>query len=261
MRRRGGRRATLGKAKMLARKKVDKVQNAVVAKLAKRLSKLEKVTVERKYVQSFSTFTIGGGGDIKSRSLHRYAVGAYEGMDTFTPFGTAVAQGDRVYARYMIVTVTLQIQPDSLIEGPEHNPTRYQIWLLKPRKEMDFGNDNNLFTNSLNNQNLVTLNVPGQSFVNPKAFKILKYADGILGGYVNANPGYGRAHARYTFKVPLNKFVNLQRGDSVDSQFQWPTEIQDQIFFAISSNGSSVDLEQPSCTISTLLCYDDAGDN
>lgn len=253
----------LSKARRMARKSVDKNQNKAITALSKRLKKLETATVERKYLHSYDSFSFGGLGAVKSRMIHRYALGTYRGMTTEAMFGTTGPQGDIIYARYMIVDVQVQCQNPSVV-GDEINPTAFSMWILKGRKEQDYWNSTGAFaltdTNVLNNPNIISVNAPGQSFVNPKGWKIVKSKYGTIGG-VNADAGFGIAHRRYRFKIPLNKKVSLQGAQVTDQTLEFPTEVQDWLWFAICANGSVVDGNEPHCTISTLLCYDDAGDN
>lgn len=252
----------LSVAKKIAKKPVDKVQNKAIMELTKRLKKLEHTTVERKYLTMHDAFSFGGLGQVKSRQIHRYSIGTYAGLTTAALFGTTGAQGDFVYARYMIVDVEIQCQNPNVALGDEISPTTYTMWLLKARKENDGIGDATTWsdTNGLNDPQIITNQVPGQSFVNPKGWKIVKQKTGVIGG-VNADAGFGIAHRRYRFKVPLNKKVMLQRSGDNDEIYAYPTEFQDWLWFAICANGSSADANEPHCSLSCMLCYDDAGDN
>lgn len=252
----------LSRARRTARKPVDKNQNKAIAALSKRLKKLETTTVERKYLTMHDAFSFGGAGQVKSRMIHRYALGTYDGLTTAALFGTTGPQGDFVMAKYMIVDVEIQCQNPNALIADEINPTSFTMWLLKARKESDLVivQDALQSTNSLNDNDIITQAVPGQSFVNPKGWKIVKQKIGVIGG-VNPDAGFGVAHRRYRFKIPLNKKVFLQevsRGDTVSA---YPQEIQDWMWFAICANGSVADGAEPHCSLSCMLCYDDAGDN
>lgn len=252
----------LSRARRTARKPVDKNQNKAIAALSKRLKKLETTTVERKYLTMHDAFSFGGTGQVKSRMIHRYAIGTYDGMATSALFGTTGAQGDYVFAKYMIVDVEIQCQNPNIALGDEISPTTFTMWLLKARKENDQSvvGANLQTTNALNNPEIITQAVPGQSFVNPKGWKIVKQKLGVIGG-VNAEAGFGIAHRRYRFKIPLNKRVLLQPTQTGDLSVAYPNEVQDWIWFAICANGSVVDGNEPHCSLSCMLCYDDAGDN
>jgi len=259
---RGRRRTAMSAAKKQARKPVDKSQNRAITALSRRLKKLEAVTVERKYLTMHDAFSFGGQGQVKSRMIHRYNPGTYDGLNTQTLFGTTGPQGDYVFAKYMIVDVEVQCQNPNALLGDEINPTTFTMWLLKARKESDFplNATDMLATNGLNNLNIVSQQVPGQSFVNPKGWKIVKQKTAVIGG-VNAEAGFGIAHRRYRFKVPLNKKVLLQSTTASDNLINYPMEVQDWLWFAICANGSVVDGNEPHCSLSCMLCYDDAGDN
>jgi len=256
------RRSAMSSAKKQARKPVDKSQNRAITALSRRLKKLETSTVERKYLTMHDAFSFGGLGQVKSRMIHRYNVGTYDGLNTQTLFGTTGIQGDFVYARYMIVDVEIQCQNPNVALGDEISPTTYTMWLLKARKENDAWNQQPALatTNGLNSTNIISQQVPGQSFVNPKGWKVIKQKTGVIGG-VNAEAGFGIAHRRYRFKVPLNKKVMLQVPSDPDGNLAYPIEFQDWLWFAICANGSSVDGNEPHCSLSCMLCYDDAGDN
>lgn len=251
----------LAKAKKQARKSVDKNQNKAIASLSRRLKKLETVTVERKYLTMHDAFNFGGQGQVKSRMIHRYGLGTYQGLNTSALFGTTGPQGDYVLAKYMIVDVEIQCHNPTAL-GDEISPTTYTMWILKSRKENDYVNiaSSLQFTNALNDPEIITNAVPGQSFVNPKGWKILKQKVGVIGG-VNETAGFGVAHRRYRFKIPLNKKVMLQEPNTADGLAVWPTEVQDWLWFAICANGSIADGNEPHCSLSVMLCYDDAGDN
>lgn len=252
----------LTKAKKQARKPVDKNQNKAIMDLTKRLKKLEHTTVERKYVTMHDAFNFGGSGQVKSRMIHRYNPGTYDGMTLQTLFGTTGVQGDYVFARYMIVDVEIQCQNPNAVLGDEINPTTFTMWLLKTRKENDLWTNasNMVQTNSLNNPNIITQAVPGQSFVNPKGFKIVRQKIGVIGG-VNTEAGFGIAHRRYRFKIPINKKIFLQVPTDTDNVTTYPMEVNDWLWFAICANGSVVDGNEPHCSLSCMLCFDDAGDN
>lgn len=252
----------LTKAKKQARKPVDKNQNKAILDLTKRLKKLEHTTVERKYLTMHDAFSFGGSGQVKSRMIHRYNPGTYDGMTTTPLFATTGAQGDYVYARYMIVDVEIQCQNPNIALGDEINPTTFTMWLLKARKENDMWNSAVTLssTNGLNNPNIISQQVPGQSFVNPKGWKIVRQKVGVIGG-VNTEAGFGIAHRRYRFKIPLNKKVFLQPTEATDDTASYPMEVNDWIWFAICANGSIVDGNEPHCSLSCMLCYDDAGEN
>jgi hypothetical protein len=252
----------LSRARRTARKPVDKNQNKAILALSKRLKKLETTTVERKYLTMTDAFSFGGTGQVKSRCLHRYRVGTYDGMTTSTLFGTNPPQGDYVYAKYMIVDVELQCQNPNALIADEVSPTTFSIYLLKQRKENDRGYLNGWYaTNGLNNTEIITHNAAGQCFVNPKGFKIVKTKIGVIGGISAENNGFGVAHRRYRFKIPLNKKVMLQTPGVGDDVGIYPMEEQDWLYFAISANGSVADGAEPHCSLSCLLCYDDAGEN
>lgn len=257
------RKSGLGSAKRLARKPVDKSQNKVLTSLVKRVKKLEHATVERKYIQMHDAFNFGGLGSTKSRCMHRYELGTYDGLNTSAIFGTTGPQGDKVFARYMIVDVLVQCQNPDVAIGDEISPTAFSIWMLKARKENDVGvtiGSSLWQTNALNDGEIITQNVAGQSFVNPKGWKIVKARYGMIGG-VKQQDGFGIAHRRYRFKIPINKAVTLQRSAQSDEVYRYPTEIQDWLWFAICANGSVADGNEPHCSLSAMLCYDDAGDN
>lgn len=253
----------LSSARKMARKPVDKSQNKAITSLAKRLKKLETTTVERKYLTMHDSFSFGGSGQVKSRMIHRYNPGTYDGLATSTLFGTTGVQGDYVFAKYMIVDVEIQCQNPNPLLGDEISPTSFTMWLLKTRKDNDMWTNASSMvqTNSLNNPNIITQQVPGQSFLNPKGWKIVKQKVGVLGG-VNAEAGFGIAHRRYRFKIPLNKKVLLQVPvDTSGNTTTYPMEVNDWLWFAICANGSVVDGNEPHCSLSCMLCYDDAGAN
>jgi len=251
----------LTKAKKQARKSVDKNQNKAISSLARRIKKLETTTVERKYLTMVDEFNFGGLGQVKSRQLHRYATGSYDGLTTTALFGTTGAEGDFVYARYMIIDVVVQCFNPTALEN-ENNPTTFSMFLLKARKENDLYQDavSTLATNGLNDGDIISNQAPGQSFVNPKGWKIVKQRHSMIGG-VNDTVGFGVAHRRYRMKIPLNKKVFLQRTTTGDTLTQYPQEIQDWLWFVICANGSVTDGREPHCQLSVMLCYDDSGDN
>jgi len=260
---RRSRPSPMAKAKRTARKPVDKAQNAAVAALARRLKKLEATTVERKYITMTDAFTFGGLGQVKSRQLHRYNTGTYDGMTTSALFGTTLYQGDYVYARYMMVDVEIQCQNPNVLIGDEISPTTFSIYLMKARKSNDLTSGPLTFAaeNSLNDADIISQNVAGQSFVNPKGFKVIQSKRGVLGG-VNAEAGFGIAHRRYRFKIPINKRILLQDPTTGDSNtMNHPLSVQDWLWFAICANGSSTDGNEPHCSLSCMLCYDDSGAN
>lgn len=254
----------LTKAKKQAKKPVDINQNKAIIALTNRIKKLEHTTVERKYNTSYDAFNFGGLGAVKSRMIHRYNTGTYRGMTTTQLFGTTPPNGDLVFARYMIVDVEVQAQNPNPLIGDENNPTTFTMWVLKARKEQDFWNSSGAFaltdTNGLNSGEIISQPNPGQSFVNPKGWKIVKQRRGVIGG-VNNEAGYGIAHRRYRFKIPLNKKISLQGAQTTDQVLEFPTEVQDWYWFAICANGSVSDGNEPHCSLSVMLCYDDAGDN
>lgn len=257
-RRKGG----LSAARKQARKPVDKSQNKAITALTRRVKKLETTTVERKYLTMYDAFSFGGTGQVKSRCIHRYRLGTYDGMTTAALFGTNTAQGDYVFARYMIVDVEIQCQNPNIAIADELSPTTFQIYLLKQRKENDRGYLQGWnTTNGLNNTEIITHNAAGQCFLNPKGFKIIKSKVGVIGGISPENNGFGIAHRRYRFKIPLNKKVLLQTPGVGDDVGIYPMEEQDWIYFAISANGSIADGAEPHCSLSCMLCYDDAGEN
>lgn len=261
--RRATRKATAKAAAKKTTRKVDVGQNHMIKDLTKRLKKLEHVTIERKYLTMHDAFNFGGLGAVKSRCIHRYELGTYDGCTTSALFGTTGANGDQVYARYMIVDVNVQCQNPDVAIGDEISPTNFALWILKPRKENDAGNaiGASLWqTNALNDPDIISNNVPGQSFVNPKGWKIVKQKVGMIGG-VKQSDGFGIAHRRYRFTIPINKKVNLQRAPQSDEVYRYPTEFQDWLWFAICANGSVADGNEPHCSFSAMLCYDDAGDN
>jgi hypothetical protein len=256
------RRSSLRKAKVLARKPVDRAQNAAVSALAKRIKKLEHVTVERKYLTMTDAFQFGGAGQVRSRQLHRYNTGTYDGMTTSALFGTTTYQGDMVFAKYMLVDVEIQCHNPTVLED-EISPTTFQIFLLKSRKQNDLTTGPLTWaqSDSLNDSDVISQNAAGQSFVNPKGWKVIKSRHGVIGG-VNATAGFGVAHRRYRFKIPINRRVLLQDPTAADTNtMNYPMSVQDWYWFAITANGSSLDGAEPHCSISTMLCYDDAGAN
>lgn len=254
------RRTGMSAAKKQARKPVDKSQNRAITALSRRLKKLEGTTVERKYLTMTDAFNFGGLGQVKSRQLHRYTLGTYDGLNCQPLFGTTTAQGDYVYARYMIVDVEIQCHNPTVL-GDEISPTTFNIWLLKQRNDYDgYSPITNALLNGLNNPNVISQNAAGQSFVNPKGWKIVKSKYGVIGG-VNAEAGFGVAHRRYRFKIPINKRIMLQDAVTTDGTQAFPASAQDWLYFAICANGSSVDGNEPHCSLSCILCYDDAGDN
>lgn len=257
------RASALSKAKRTAKKPVDKSQNKAIMALTKRVKKLEHTTVERKYLTLHDAFNFGGTGQVKSRCIHRYELGTYDGCTTSALFGTTGAEGDKVFARYMIVDVAVQCQNPDVAIGDEISPTSFTMWILKARKENDVGNaiGSSLWqTNALNDPEIITQNVAGQSFVNPKGWKIVKQKYGMIGG-VKQSDGFGIAHRRFRFKIPINKAVTLQRAPQGDEYYRYPTEFQDWLWFALCANGSIADGNEPHCSFSAMLCYDDSGDN
>jgi len=259
------RRSPLAKAKRMARKPVDKAQNSSIVALSRRIKKLEGSTVERRYLTMTDAFTFGGLGQVKSRQLHRYNTGTYDGMTTAALFGTTAIQGDYVYARYMIVDIEIQCQNPNVLIGDEISPTTFSLYLMKARKANDLlftsgGPADYAVENALNDPDIISQNVAGQSFVNPKGFKVIKSKRGVIGG-VNAEAGFGIAHRRYRFKIPINKRILLQPVPGADATTNYPQSVQDWLWFAVCANGSSVDGNEPHCSLSCMLCFDDAGSN
>jgi len=259
------RRSPLAKAKRMARKPVDKAQNTSIVALSRRIKKLEGSTIERHYLTMTDAFTFGGLGQVKSRQLHRYATGTYDGMTTAALFGTTAINGDYIFARYMIVDVEIQCQNPNVLIGDEISPTTFSLYLMKARKSNDLlftagGPNDYAVENALNDPDIISQNVAGQSFVNPKGFKVIKSKRGVIGG-VNADAGFGIAHRRYRFKIPINKRVLLQPTPGGDASTNYPQSVQDWLWFAICANGSSVDGTEPHCSLSCMLCYDDSGAN
>jgi len=259
------RKATAKAAAKKTTRKVDVGQNIMIKSLTKRLTKLEGATIERRYLTMTDAFSFGGLGQVKSRQLHRYNTGTYDGMTTAALFGTTAIQGDYVFARYMIVDIEIQCQNPNLVIGDEISPTTYSIYLMKARKGNDLlftsgGPADYAVENALNDPEIITQNVAGQSFVNPKGFKVVKSKRGVIGG-VNADAGFGIAHRRYRFTIPINKRILLQPVPGADTTTNYPQSVQDWLWFAICANGSSTDGNEPHCSLSCMLCFDDAGSN
>lgn len=250
-------RSGMSKAKRYARKKVDRAQNSALASITRRLKKLEATTVERKYLQMTDTFNIGQQGQVKSRQLVRFAPGTYDGLTTTALFGSTGAQGDYEFAKYMLVDVLLQAH-NTTVED-ENNPSPFSLFLLKHRKDYD-ANVALTATNALDDNDLICQGKAGQAFANPKAFSIVKQVHSVIGGVDDA-AGYGVAHRRYRFKIPINKKILLQSPELSDNLTPYPQSFQDNIYLAISMAGSGADLSSPECTVSVLMCFDDAGDN
>lgn len=256
----------LPRARKYARKRVDKAQNASISSLARRVNKLEKTTVERKYLTTFGRKDIGGNGDIKSWSLIRTQDGTYDGLTTEHLFGTTRSMSDRIYARYIIVDLVVSCENDSAFEN-ELATTPIDVWLLKPRAEADVIGSSIHNENYLNNQGYITRNTVGQSFVNPKGFKAIRQSHFVIGGAsyqfgVSVSQDGTRAHKRIRYKVPINKSLHFQNlNTDADSTMQNPASIQDALILAISSPGSHLDGQAPQVEISCLFCYDDSGDN
>lgn len=259
-------RKRLTKKLKTASKPVDKSQNSVILSLTRRLAKLEHTTVERKYITHSDAFSFGGLGALKSRMIHNYYTsGTQNGLTSAVLFGTGAPSGDYVYARYMIVDVEIQCQNPNVVLGDELSPTTYSIYMLKSRKDNDLLSFSGTLSaaNALNDADIVSQNVVGQSFVNPKGWKVIKSKFGVIGG-VNDTAGFGIAHRRYRFKIPINKRIMLQPAGGANpspSALTTPQSVQDNIWFAICANGSSIDGNEPHCSLSVMLCYDDAGVN
>lgn len=256
----------LPRAKKFARKRVDKAQNASISQLTRRLNKLEKTTVERKYLTTHARKDIGGAGDIKSWSLMRTQNGTYNGLTTEHLFGTIRSTSDRIFVRYMIVDMVFSCENDGILQN-ELATTPVDVWLLKPRPTADVIGTNIHTENYLNDQGYITRNKVGQSFLNPKGFKAIRQSHFVLGGtsYFSGaeilNAGT-RAHKRIRYKIPINKALHFQDlNTSADATLDYPTSMQDNLILAVSSPGSHLDDQAPQVEISVLMCYDDSGDN
>lgn len=254
------RRKGLATARRTARTKTDKAQNNVISKLASRIKRLEGTTVERKYLRFNDNFDIGGGGQVKSRSILRIGDGTYDGFSCSHLFGTKLSTSDRVYVRYILMDVMLKCENDELLS--EAATTPISLFLLKPRRDFDGGiiyHQVNMLESTTGA--LITQNEAGMCYVNPKALKVIKKRQTTLGGIAAFGDGVV-AHKRYQFKIPVNKMINLQKlDDAVDNNYKFPTNFQDSIFLAISAAGSSLDGEMLQANVSGLICYDDSGDN
>lgn len=255
----------LPRARKYARKRVDKAQNASIGQLARRLNKLEKTTVERKYITTFARKDIGGGGDIKSWSLLRINDGTYNGLESEHLFGTLKSTSDTVYVRYMIIDMVFSCENDGILQN-ELATTPIDVYLLKPKADADIIGHNMNIENYLNNQGYITRNKVGQSFLNPKGFKAIRQNHFVLGGtsYFSGaeimNAGT-KASRRIRYKVPINKRINFQDVSATDFNFGFPTSIQNNYILAVSSPGSHLDDQAPQVELSVLMCYDDSGDN
>lgn len=235
-------------------KKIDAIQNKSINALSKRVKKLEKTVVNTNYLHSNDTFDVYS---TRSRSLIRLKDGTSDGMTSTLLFATLNPTTDYVYVRYLLIDAVITVYNNTL--GNEHNPTSINVFVLKPRRSFDPENKATLTTtNGLAGndpgQYISTL-TGGQSYVNPKAFKVVKQKDFIVGGTGNAD-GYGVAHHRVKFKIPINKQMLIQDVQtSNDGTMKYPSSFQDQMFFAISASGGISDLQAPQCILSTLLCY------
>lgn len=240
--------------KKAAVKADDAKQNKVINTLSKRVSKLEKTVVNTNYIASSDTFDVHS---IRSRALIRCAAGTADGMTSTLLWATQEPKTDYVFLKYLLVEAVVTVWNNTI--GDEHNPTSVQIFLMKPRRNFDPDDKTDLSaTNGLEGNGTgqyIWTGTPGQSFVNPKAFKVEAQREFIVGG-TGVSDGYGKAHYRCKFKIPINKQVLLQDITSnTDGCRRYPSSFQDQMFFAISASGGVSDLQAPQCILSTLLCY------
>lgn len=261
------RKKPLAKAKKQARKAVDVNQNKAIMALSKQIKRLTATTVERKYMLSTDTFnlTSATGGTLMSRQIIRLNSGTYDGLDTKYLFGTTEVQGDYVFVKYLKVDLWLTNWNNVL--DPEHSPSPFQVFLLKPKKDFDPENKATIQqTNGLSSVGSDTADTSaiGQTFVNPKLYKVMRYYDGVLGatgGGANEQ-GYGKNFYRYRFKIPINKRMmieNYTAGDGTSSNH--PQNFQDNLFLMINSTGTSADTQSGQARLHIMTVVDDAGDN
>lgn len=262
------RKSALSKAKKQARKPVDKSQNKAITALQKQVRKLAATTVERKYMLSTDTFDLTTAtGSPLSRQLIRLNSGTYDGLATKYLFGSTEVQGDFVFVKYMKVDIWVTNWNNNPLLDPEHSPSPFQIHILKPRKT--WSPDTKLAiqaTNGLDNTayDVIDTSYIGQSYINPKLFKVVKYRSGVLGatGGSADEKGYGKNFYRYQFTIPINKRMMIEKptaGDDVSTNH--PQLFHDQLYLLVQSTGTSADFQTGQVRLSVLTVVDDGGDN
>lgn len=257
----------LTKAKKQARKRVDINQNKAIMALTRQVKKLTSTTLERKYMLSTDTFnlTSATGGTLLSRQIIRLNSGTYDGLDTKYLFGSTAVQGDYVFVKYLKVDLWLTNWNNLL--DPEHSPSPFQVFLLKPRKSWDPESKFNIEqANGLSNSayDVADTGAIGQTFVNPKLFKVIKYRDGVLGatGGSADEKGYGKNFYRYRWTIPINKRMMIEAPSPGDNTFtNHPQNFQDQLYIMINSSGTSADAQSGQARLHIMTVVDDAGDN
>lgn len=208
-----------GKALTLAKK---------AYKLASRTS---AATTETKFFEnSYNARGLHGSGG--------HASSAYANMLTYpdtgewySKFNSDPLTGNRAYCKYLTGEWSIN-------QNDEEEAITYTVAVIKPKANMKDGSSST-FDDHVDVNN-------GRATFDPRYIKVLYrksftiYPGGSLGGDRS-----GTVIKQGRFFIPVNKVIRFESQGSTGAVYSKPSNVQDQIWFCVWTNNSSLDAENP----------------
>lgn len=235
------------------RKRMQRKPNALaVAKRALKLAgQVANGTVETKYLSYSETSDLVNN----AQPFWGSAIGReLTSLNGTTPLWNAsYLTGNKAY--FKGVKGTWEIHMDSLQN--EEETVNFTVAVIQPKSDAD-----RIFNASGVSATSHISTIQGQTYFDPRYFKIHYYRHftRTMGG---VQPGTaGESLAKGSFYIPINKMVRLSNEGATGSQSSGsPVSTQDRMYFFVSTDNSSVDLENPRINYRTLLIAKDVDFN
>lgn len=229
------------KKKMMKRKVVRKTSSALtVAKRALKVAtQVAKGATETKYLSYSLTSDIAGTGGALNSAILRDLTST---VSTTPLFDSDPLSGNKAFLKYVKGTWEIDM-------ANEEECVNFTVAVFKLKSDME-----GIGTNMTNHVSTIQ----GQAYFDPRFIKVLYYKHFAMypGGSLNTDRSGGTAVRTGSFFIPVNKMIRFtDQGASGQQNDDYTLSYQDRVYFAVYTDNTSIDTENPRINLRTLSCW------